>query len=367
MKKVLIFTASFGEGHNTAAKNLKAGFLHVAPHDVDVEIVDLFKLANPKASERWGKRYLDVINKTPLVWYVFYLILHHTYVIQKNLWGFQRFIVILDDLIHQKQPDIICSTYPLYTYLFQKMPRLKKMKPFKEINIVTDSITINSLWYRGYNELSIVPNEDTEEVLMRAKVPPEKILALGFPVQLDFALAGEDQFAPPPDENNPPKILYVANSQKEHAPKILAQFLEADPNWKITIITGRDTKLLDELKKVSGSDRVQLVGWTDSMPKLLMSHHLVITKAGGAMVQESIAARCPTILNYVVPGQEEGNRELLVKNNCGAFVKSPTEIVPKIQSVFADDAKLWKEWKVNLEKISKPKASLKIADFLLHL
>jgi len=29
------------------------------------------------------------------------------------------------------------------------------------------------------------------------------------------------------------------------------------------------------------------------MPQLLMSHHLVIGKAGGAMVQEAIAAGCP--------------------------------------------------------------------------
>ena len=46
------------------------------------------------------------------------------------------------------------------------------------------------------------------------------------------------------------------------------------------------------------------------MPELMMSNHLVISKAGSAIVQEAIAARCPMIINQVIPGQEEGNAEL---------------------------------------------------------
>jgi UDP-N-acetylglucosamine:LPS N-acetylglucosamine transferase len=57
--------------------------------------------------------------------------------------------------------------------------------------------------------------------------------------------------------------------------------------------------------------RVDLLGWTDRMPQMLMSHNLVITKAGGATVQEALAACCPLIINQVVPGQEEGNWELV--------------------------------------------------------
>ncbi|NDJ15584.1 MAG: hypothetical protein EBY17_31175, partial [Acidobacteriia bacterium] len=37
----------------------------------------------------------------------------------------------------------------------------------------------------------------------------------------------------------------------------------------------------------------RILGWTDQIPSLLLSHHVVISKAGGATTQEALAARCP--------------------------------------------------------------------------
>lgn len=41
MKKVLILTAGFGEGHNAAARNLRDALELIAP-DTQVEVLDLF-------------------------------------------------------------------------------------------------------------------------------------------------------------------------------------------------------------------------------------------------------------------------------------------------------------------------------------
>ena len=42
MKKILIFTAGFGEGHNTAARNIRDAIEHIAPDEARVEVLDLF-------------------------------------------------------------------------------------------------------------------------------------------------------------------------------------------------------------------------------------------------------------------------------------------------------------------------------------
>ena len=42
MKKILIFTAGFGEGHNTAARNIRDALEHIAPDEARVEVLDLF-------------------------------------------------------------------------------------------------------------------------------------------------------------------------------------------------------------------------------------------------------------------------------------------------------------------------------------
>jgi processive 1,2-diacylglycerol beta-glucosyltransferase len=94
---------------------------------------------------------------------------------------------------------------------------------------------------------------------------------------------------------------------------------------------------------------------------------LLIGKAGGATVQESIAASCPMIINHIVSGQEEGNAQLIVETNSGAIAQSPTEVIAQVERAFSDDARQWREWAANIAKLSRPRASLDIAEFLLAL
>jgi processive 1,2-diacylglycerol beta-glucosyltransferase len=94
---------------------------------------------------------------------------------------------------------------------------------------------------------------------------------------------------------------------------------------------------------------------------------LLIGKAGGATVQETIAANCPMIINHVVAGQEEGNARLIVETNSGVVAHSPREVVAQVQRAFDDDAKQWREWADNISNLSRPRAALDIAEFLMSL
>jgi hypothetical protein len=38
-----------------------------------------------------------------------------------------------------------------------------------------------------------------------------------------------------------------------------------------------------------------------------------------------------------------------------------------VQHAFADDAKQWREWSANISRLSKPRAALDIAEFLLSI
>jgi len=53
--------------------------------------------------------------------------------------------------------------------------------------------------------------------------------------------------------------------------------------------------------------RVRILGWTNEMPQLLMSHHLLIGKAGGATGPGNYRCGLPMIINQVIPGRIEGN------------------------------------------------------------
>jgi hypothetical protein len=46
---------------------------------------------------------------------------------------------------------------------------------------------------------------------------------------------------------------------------------------------------------------------------------------------------------------------------------SNEDVVAHIRSAFADSAKQWREWSTNIGKLSRPRASLDIAEFLLSI
>src|SRR6267142_1356891 len=96
-----------------------------------------------------------------------------------------------------------------------------------------------------------------------------------------------------------------------------------------------------------------------------MSHHLLIGKAGGAMVQEAMAAGCPMIINQVIPGQEEGNARLIEELGVGAVASKKKDVTELVADAFANGCREWKKWRTNLQRLSRPDSALRIAELVL--
>ena len=149
------------------------------------------------------------------------------------------------------------------------------------------------------------------------------------------------------------------------APELVQRL--ADLGVDLTVTIGRADNLRPAIEAAAVGRKTRIVGWTEELPRMLHESHLLIGKAGGATVQETIAAACPMIINYVVAGQEEGNARLIVETNSGVIADSPRKVIAQVQRAFADDAKQWHEWSANISKLSRPRAALDIAEFLLSL
>ena len=149
------------------------------------------------------------------------------------------------------------------------------------------------------------------------------------------------------------------------APELVRQLLDLDIHLTVTV--GRDEKLRRTIEAATRDRKIDILGWTDELPRMLRASHLLIGKAGGATVQETIAARCPMVINHVVSGQEEGNAQLIVETSSGAIALSNDEVVAAVERAFTENAKQWTEWSANIWKLSRPRASLDIAEFLLSI
>ena len=364
MKKVLILTAGFGEGHNAAARNLRDA-LEFVSDEVRVEVLDLFESSYGSMNTLAKRAYLNMVQYAPKLWGGVYSLLDNSKFVENRLGGFTKLKNALADILHETQPDCVVSTYPVYAHVIQELFRDYAQRPFTFITVVTDAITVNSAWYSAPSDFFCVANEPTAEVMKKAGVPAGKIRALGFPVSLQFTEEPAQPLRLPLGEE-PRKILYVIGTGKKKAGKVIERLL-AIPGTELTITCGRDAELKAELIERTSefAGRVHVLGWTNQMPKLLLTHHVVISKAGGAITQEAIAGRCPMIVNQVIPGQEEGNAQLISEYKLGAVVERNREVPELIEEAFANKAKLWQEWRKNLVKISRPDAALTLAELVL--
>jgi UDP-N-acetylglucosamine:LPS N-acetylglucosamine transferase len=363
MKKVLILTAGFGEGHNAAARSLRDA-IELMSEDVKVEVLDLFESSYGAFNTLAKNAYHGIVQYAPKFWGGIYSVLDNSRLLG-NGGGFSRLKNALGDIVHETQPDCIVSVYPVYASVIQELYRDHSERPFRFITIVTDSVTVNSAWYRAPSDLYCVPNDATAEVLRNAGVPEEKIKPLGFPVSHLFT---EPPLVPvePPVSGEPRRLLYVINTGKKKAGKVIERLLDM-PDTHLTITVGRDPELKAALieRTKEHADRVRIFGWTNQMPQLMFTSHLIIGKAGGAFVQEAIAAKCPLIVNQVIPGQEEGNARLITENDIGAVAERNREVPDLVKDAFAHKARLWQEWRRNLARISRPDAALRLAELVI--
>jgi processive 1,2-diacylglycerol beta-glucosyltransferase len=365
MKKILIFTAGFGEGHNTAARNIRDAIEHIAADEARVEVLDLFDSCYGKLNAFFRKAYIAAINRTPRVWGKIYNVIDGTQFVESNMAMLTKMKRAMSDVLRQFEPDAVVSTYPIYNYVIDAIYSEGRPKNFSQITVITDSITVNSVWYRCVSDYFLVANEDTATVLRNASVPEQKIRNFGFPVTYRFAELPDDRYRE--GSAGPRRVLYLINSGKKEAPDLVHHLGERS-DIRLTVIAGRDMALRRAIESEvrSAANPVKILGWTNRMPELLTNHHLVITKAGGATVQEAIAARTPPIISQVVPGQEEGNARLIVENECGCLAPNPDAILDALDSAFANGERRLKMWLANISKLSKPDASLQTARFILE-
>ncbi len=364
-KRILILTAGFGEGHNAAARGMRDGLAAHSGGRAEVELHDLFAETYGVANDWTRRGYLAMINRAPETWGKFYRWLDR----QQNYGAQMGWLFMararLSRLLLRFQPSAVVMVYPAYPYLLEAIMK-EAPAAFRRVVCITDSITVNAIWYRGRADLFLLPNDETAAVVSAAGVPEEKLRVTGFPVTPRIAELGE--LRQPATAEGERRILYMINAGGRAAPEIIRGLLRL-PHVHLTVTVGRDERLRHTVEAVRAETTrpFEIVGWSDQLPRLLLESHLLISKAGGATVQETIAARCPMIVSQIVPGQEEGNARLLESTRSGIIAVTPAAIVTAVERAFADEARRWREWSENISRLSRPHAALEIAELLLTL
>jgi len=362
MPRILILTAGFGEGHNTAARCIAEALRE--HQGAEVKVADVYLETVPRFTKVLQAGYSLAINKYPFVWSAIFTMLDKPGRLESTLPLAGNLREATRGIVEEFRPDAIVSTYPLYAYLLRELKRRGHGPSGVPLfTIVTDSTAINSSWYRAGSDVFVVADEATRSVLRQGGVEDRFLQVLGFPVTPRLASLKPLE----PVIHGARRLLFLPSSRSEHTIAVIRE-LQKLPDTEITVVTGR-LKALHASIAASGvvdGVRTHLIGWTDKIPELLCSHHLYIGKAGGAIVHEAMAAQCPILVSHVVPGQEEGNIELVERHDIGRLAAHyPAALAASVEEVFSAGASTWRRWKGNLRGFSKPAASRDIAAAVL--
>ncbi len=361
-RRILILTAGFGEGHNAAARNLREALLE-ADAQAEARMHDVFAEAYGWINRLLVRGYLLLINRLPGVWNLVFQWMHRSSATADRIGVFGRAARLLRGILDDFQPEVVVSVYPGCSHLLDHLHG-KTVRAFRQVVIVTDSITVNRLWHAGYADWYLVANEVTAEVMRRQGVEASSIRVSGFPVPTFFADWREPKKAPVAGGRW--RVLFMVNSGKHIAVEAVRELLRIE-GIALSITVGRDESLERRIREVvsASGGRAEVYGWTKELPRLIASAHLVVSKAGGATVQECLAAGSPMIVSQVVPGQEEGNARLIAEGGAGAVAVTPETIAVAVRRAFADNGALWSRWHSGAAKLGNANASREIAGWIL--
>ncbi len=355
---ILILTAGFGDGHNTAARSVAAALERLCPGE-RIEVSDLISEAMPRVSGVCKALYQQAITHYPAAWRFIYDLMSKPSVTGPNSSWQIAIVSELKRRLASLQPRLIISTYPLYAVVLETLGRTQKVPPLA--TIITDSISVNRIWVMSGSDLLCVADEETKKVVIGFGVPESKIRVTGFPVSLAF-------IEPLPERpvKTGPHILYLPST----AGRKVAATLEALrplllAGAKLTLTVGKHgSRLHHVLRRYTETlppGTLEVIGWTHRIPELLRTHDIVICKAGGAILHEVLAAKIPAVIDYIVPGQEEGNAELLTKHGGGVVTNTAKETADAVESILTNEGAVARRMRASMASISVPDAAVRTA------
>lgn len=357
---VLILTAGFGDGHNSAAR----GIAEALQGKAEYRVTDLFAQAMPFAFKWARKGYLWTISHAPGLWRQMYDWTDMTDMSVDPPAGLGAVERCLANTVEAFKPDAIVSTYMVYPYMLDRLFAIKGRR-IPSLTVVTDSLVINKTWLCAQTDVWAVTDPWTKAAIVDRGLDERRVHVTGFAVSPRLvSMAGRAK--PVWSPASPFRILYFPQGGRGAVTDMLACMLAAHPGIHVTVVLGRNfRRYYPRLINLMRNGRVTLKGWTRKIPELMASHHLVVGKAGGAVSHECIAMERPMLVNFRTPGQEEGNIELLERLGGGRFTETPAELSRTLSHLLEHDGSAWKLMHDSLAAAPKSGGASLIAEWCL--
>jgi 1,2-diacylglycerol 3-beta-galactosyltransferase len=367
-KKILILTADAGFGHRSAATAVSDALKQTYGNQLHIDIVN--PLDNKKAPfflRESQSDYDKIIRSIPELYKVGYEASDSTF----SATVFERALTVLlydvmFEIIQEYQPDVILTTYPLYQAPFTAVRLIHRIN-IPMYTVITDLVTVHHIWFDRHIDGLFVPTEEVKQLAIDSKIPEDRIEITGIPVSPAYKQISKDkktlrnELGWDPDLTT---ILAVGSRRVEQLEATMNVINHFGEKLQLIGVAGKDSILYQQLMEIDWHIPTHIYEFVSDMPHFMMASDCIITKAGGLIVTESLAAGLPIMLIDIIPGQETGNAEYVVNHGAGQITLEPTEVLETLYHWLSNNRKILVEKSQNAKCIGKPDSAIHIAKVL---
>ncbi|MBP3802220.1 MAG: UDP-N-acetylglucosamine 2-epimerase [Clostridia bacterium] len=348
MKKILIFYASYGGGHLSAAKSVESVINEKYP-DYETKLVDCMKYVNKGIEKITTAAYRGMAKKAPWAWGKIYNASQKGVIAHISTRSNAMMAVKLLKLLRSENPDIVISAHPFSSQMCAYLKRKGKIN-FPLATIMTD-FAPHDQWLVGheYTEFFFVAHDKMRNYLISKGIDESKVFATGIPISIRFTkeynraeILKEFNL-----KDNKKTILFFggwnSGSAQARTLKIFDALANYSSNLQVVAISARNKKLQEGYEKIvkeKNLENVTILDYTTKVPELMSIANLVVAKPGGLTTSESLAMNLPMIIINPIAGQEEENAEFLEEKGIGIWMRKDDNIKEKIENLLSDTEKL---------------------------
>jgi processive 1,2-diacylglycerol beta-glucosyltransferase len=294
--KVLILSASIGEGHDLPARVLAQGIAAEAP-DAEVEIVDSLALVNPlvrrlvldssRFDSKWGNRFFDlsyrlITDVRPTRWFAARL----------TQWLAARPI---RRAVRERAPDIVISTYPGSTEVLGDL-RAKGAVDAPVVSAITDLAALR-FWAHPGVDLHLITHPESEEEVRG--IAPDSAIACVRGMTDERFYEPRDQGEARRDLGLPsegPVVLVSGGGWAVGDLEGAAEGALLLAGSTVVCLCGRNDELRSALTEhFAAEPRVRIEGFSERMPDWFAAADVLVHSTAGLTVLEAIMRGCGVV------------------------------------------------------------------------
>ena len=372
-KNILIFYGSYGGGHLSAAKSIKA-FIENNYSDCKVNMIDCIEYINKYVNKVSTSAYKELAKKAPWAWKLVYKDSKNGALAKISTASNKTMAYKLFGLISELNPDIIISTHPFSSQMCGYLKKKKKID-IPVATILTD-YQIHEQWleFSEHLEYFFVSNEQMKQDMIQKGIDSSKVFVTGIPVSEKF-LQKYNRKKICKDLNLNPEnevILFFAGGEfglgRKTTILMLKALIRLFSKLQVVAISGKNKKMNNKFKELvkatESDDRIKIIEFTSKIPEIMSISKFVITKPGGLTVTESLVSNLPILIINPIPGQEEENAQFLEKNGVGIWIKENSNIARHLKNLYRHPETL-RDMKKKEEELAKPNSTSDVCKILL--